>query len=64
MAQGIIGDVLNYFVEHIDDVVAARRSIVLRCDLQSLQMLDLLDEFMSNYVKACEQTNAALKGFT
>ena len=63
MAKVIIDDVLNYFVEHIDDVADARRSIVLRGDPECLQMLDLIDEFMSNFVKACEQTNAALKSF-
>ena len=59
MAHGIIGDVLNYFVDHLAEVDAARRNIAVRSDPESLRMLGLLDEFIASHANACEQTKSA-----
>ena len=62
LARLIIDDVLNYFVDHLADVAAARHAIMVRQDLEGRRMTNLIDEFMSTFANACEHTNAAFTG--
>ncbi len=60
VASYIISDVLNYFNDHLEDVVSARRAIAVRGDPEDRRMIDVIDEFMSTHALAREDTNAAV----
>ena len=60
LARQILGDVMTYFADHLDDVVAARDRIAVRHDSDGVAMLTCIDIFLSTYATASDCTNALL----
>ena len=60
LARHILGDVMTYFADHLDDVTDARERIALRHDSEGLAMLGCIDLFLSTYATASDRTNALL----
>ncbi len=60
LARQILGDVMTYFADHLDDVAAARDRIAQRRDSEGFAILGCIDTFLSTYATANDHTNALL----
>ena len=60
LARLILGDIMTYFADHLDDVTHARDRIAQRRDSEGLAMLGCIDLFLSTYATANDRTRALL----